>query len=157
VSISRFFNLEVFMPSNFDLFRIKDTSIIDASVTGEVIDTDGDPSLVLDVNFPFTFQLDWTLKGSLPPLINGFFHVDAYAESMGPGPEIQLGSYDGPVSIPSTPYVLRTSISVPASTITSLRGAYKLTAVLTHRNAMNIPTQMAGFYEGPMVQFYKAP
>lgn len=140
---------------NKEFFSIKDSKIIDVSVSGETFNANGNPNLVFNTKEPFTYCTTWKITGILPRAINGTFQVDAYAEAMGTNPDAILGSYSEPVDITSTSYELKASIVVPSATILSLQGPYKLFAILTHMDDHKVPTPFFVFYEGPMVQFIK--
>ncbi|NUR96432.1 MAG: hypothetical protein HOV67_14380 [Kribbellaceae bacterium] len=125
---------------------------LDGSVTAvAIIDHDGNPNRVLDDQFPFDVTVDWTVQ---PPataaLLDGKWTVKAYAESMGPGPEVPIGSRTVPAN-GGPAYAAK--ITVPAGTLLPDKGpdsgVYKLVVVITYRNALNVLTEMAAFREGP--------
>lgn len=142
------------MPANFDLFTINNPVILDGSASGTVLDKDGDPNLVIDVDSPFTVRATWSLSGLLAPALGGTWLIRAVAESIGPGPDLVLGTASQPCvcGLGTTTFTQDINVGpgLPAD------GTYKLTVVITHMNN-GIRSHMAGFYEGPIVQFYKAP
>jgi hypothetical protein len=125
---------------------------LEGSVTAvAIIDHDGNPNRVLDDEFPFDVTINWTVE---PPatavLLDGNWTVKAYAESMGPGPEVLIGSKVVPAN--GGPAYAAT-ITVPANTLPPDKapdsGVYKLVVVITYRTALNVLTEMAAFSEGP--------
>ena len=56
-----------------------------------LIDNNGSPSTVLEAAAPFTIQCAWTISPLAAQLLGGQWQVAAYVESMGPGPEQEVG------------------------------------------------------------------
>jgi hypothetical protein len=102
-----------------------------------VLDNNGAPSSVLDAGLDFTIQTEWEISALAALLMGGQWEVAAYVESIGPGPEQQVGAT---VVVPldgSTTY--SAVITVPANTLPDnlgpgQSGAYKMVVLLTHRN-----------------------
>lgn len=126
---------------------------LDGAVTAvAIIDHDGNPNRVIDDQLPFDVTINWTVQ---PPataaLLDGQWTVKVYAESMGPGPEVLIGT--AVVAANGGP-AYSASINVPAGTLPSDvppdSGVYKLVVVITYRNTLNVLTEMAAFSEGPM-------
>lgn len=114
-----------------------------------VTDLDGNPNRVIDRNVGCNVRIDWHLSGTLQSLIAGTWTVRAFVESMGPGPEMQIGSAIVPLG--ANPNYSAT-INVPANTLPANppdSGVYKLVVVITHE-AFGIKSEMAGFGEGPL-------
>jgi hypothetical protein len=127
---------------------------LDADVTAvAIIDPDGNPNRVLDDQFPFDVTVDWTVS---PPataaVLDGEWTVNAYAESMGPGPEVLIGTS----TVPATGVqAYSATMNVPAGTLTAdvppdSSGVYKLVIVITYRNDLGVLTELAGFSDGPL-------
>ena len=122
--------------------------------TATLTDNNGSPSTVLEAAAPFTIQCSWTISPLAALLLGGEWQVAAYVESMGPGPEQEVGA---PVTIAlngNTNY--SANIVVPANTLPNnpappFSGAYKLVTLLTHRNFGNV-TDVAAVVEGPIVR-----
>lgn len=119
-----------------------------------VVDPDQPPSNVIKATDPFTIQVEVHLfnVGAL----GGAFNLTVFAESMGPQPEVSLGSVNVNVAagVPPGPSPSKTytgNINVVAGTLPP--GVYKLVSVLTHSN-LGVPTGIAGFEEGPTIQVY---
>lgn len=141
------------MPANFDLYGLP-TSFLNGSLTATIIDPDGSPNLVLERTRSFSIKVDWTIQGIIAPGLGGDWQLRAFVESIGPGPEMAIGTANLPLSsVPPAPTRnYTTTMNVPANSVPQ-DGTYKLTMVLTHTN-MGIPDHMAGFVEGPVIQFY---
>jgi hypothetical protein len=125
-----------------------------SDMTMKVKDNDGDDSTVLEAALPFDVNLHWEIPATLAPSLGGNFRLRVYAESIGPGPETQIGptmfppvvggqtSYDSVVTIPAN--------SLPGegatdSSGTIVSGVYKLIAVLQHLNPG--PNDNSGYAE----------
>jgi hypothetical protein len=126
---------------------------LDGAITAvTIIDRDGNPNKVIDDDLPFDVKVDWTVTpGITATLLDGSWTVKAYAESMGPGPEVGIGS----VVVPANGGVAYSAtITVPVSTLPSDvppdSGVYKLVVVITYRTNNNVLTEIAAFSEGPM-------
>ena len=124
------------------------------SVTATVLDNNGAPATVLEAGAPFTVHADWTISPLAALLLGGQWELAAYVESIGPGPEQQIGPT---VVVPlsgATNY--SADITVPANTLPDdpaapTSGVYKTVTVLTHRNFGQI-TDVVGIVEGPVLR-----
>ena len=117
--------LTQFDPDKGPLFKGEFTSITvkDPAIPGHT------PNLVLDPGKPFDITIDWKLQGTDVPLYlagaNATWSIEAFAESVGPGPEVRLaiGSLaKGPAVTPANrrgrPMTSRSSgVSHPMRTI----------------------------------------
>jgi len=126
---------------------------LDADVTTVLIrDKDGNPNRVLDSDFSFDIYVEWTVSpASTAQVLDGTWRVLAYAESMGPGPEVNLGSTDVPAN---GVLAYGGTITVPAGTLPAdtppNSGVYKLVVVIQYRNDLGTLTELAGFSDGPL-------
>lgn len=122
---------------------------------GAVILIDNTPPTnnVLDADQPFQVRISWTVSPSVvATVLDGTWTVDLYAESMGPGNEVKVGSvnvaatgvqnYSGTITV--APGALRAESDPPPNS-----GVYKLVEVLTYRNRLGTKTEIAAFSEGP--------
>jgi hypothetical protein len=117
-----------------------------------VVDNNG---TVLDAGTPFEIQATWQVSPLAALLMGGQWEVAAYVESVGSGPEQQIG----PTSIVALdgrtgPY--STTIVVPAGTLPDNpappdSGVYKLVTVLTHRNFGSV-SDVSAVEEGPFLR-----
>ena len=122
-----------------------------------VIDNDGNPNRVIDDQFAFDVTIAWSVR---PPataqVLDGQWTVKLYAESVGPGPEKQIGTATRTATGVQN---YTATITVPAGTLPSDvppdSGVYKLVIVITYRNTLGQLTEMAAFSEGPMVLLRK--
>jgi hypothetical protein len=121
------------------------------------------PNRVLEMDRDCEVELNWRLQSDAPmshpvDLIDGTWVVKVSAESIGPGPEINLASTNVPFSSAVTSDSdLRTwqhIFTVPANTITQ-EAVYKLVTLITYRDPHGHRRAMAGFSEGPIVTFYQ--
>jgi hypothetical protein len=128
---------------------------------------------VIDSSKEFTLKVEWELFGQLVPLwlaaLAGNRDVSVYAESLGGGNEVRLGSE----TVPTTPTLTCTvnqakdnctkyeaTVVVPANTLqehipgTDQSGIYKLVAaVFLNSNLVGVPGyDLVGFSEGPIIQ-----
>jgi hypothetical protein len=149
--------------STFDA-NDSDPAHLDGSIKSLVVtDADQNPNQVLETGKDWTIELKWEIHGPGATTVGGDWHVAAFVESMGPGPEKQVGpAMTVPVSdaAVSSSRNYATTIAVPAGTLKtdgSEDGVYKLITVITHTNTgagSTKKTRMAGFSENPLLQFY---
>jgi len=141
------------MPHTFDTLD-PDPRHMTGVIGLQVLDPDQNPNRVLQTNLDWFIRVDWNISGLIAGGLGGEWEVRAFAESIGPGFEGQVGpTVIVPLSAaPATnSRSYTTTIRVPAGTPPA--GAYKLTVLVNYRNG-GLPQQMAAFAEGPVVQFY---
>lgn len=139
----------------FDGIGALDGSIVSVAL----LDPDSTPNTVLDRNLPFLVRVNWETHPLAPALaLGGDWHVRAFVESVGPGPEMQIGptvvvsAGAGVVVPPQKRYTA--TINVPPNTLPAnapASGIYKLVVVVTHIN-FGVKTEIAGFIEGPLFE-----
>jgi hypothetical protein len=132
-----------------------------------VLDPGQAPTTILDADQPFSLRIEWSVGGAWIATIGGEWLVRAYAESIGPGVERQLGA-PGPLVVslsnytPGTAFpgqrIFTATIVVPAGQLPAespppneQSGVYNLVTVITHRN-FGADTELAGSATGPVVQ-----
>jgi hypothetical protein len=119
-----------------------------------LVDNNGSPSSVLDASVPFHIDCSWTISPLAALLLGGQWELSAYVESIGPGPEKEIGAL---VTVPLTGTTnYSATIVVPANTLPvnpapPVSGTYKMVMLLTHRNFAHV-TDVAGVVEGPLVR-----
>ena len=122
-------------------------------VSVQVLDPGGTPNKVIDSGDAFAVRVRWTVApAATAAVLDGQWRVRLFAESVGPGPELQAGfvneAADGGVNYEAT-------VTVPAGTLAAHgvpdSGAYKLVVVITYRNTLGVVTEMAAFSEGPII------
>ncbi|HEX5811940.1 MAG TPA: hypothetical protein VFY38_07565 [Pseudonocardia sp.] len=122
--------------------------------TAELIDNNGVPSTVLEAGQEITVKAEWTISALAALLMGGQWEVAAYAESIGPGVEKQIGDTVVKPLDGSTNY--NAEIKVPANTLPDNlgpgeSGAYKVVVLLTHRNFGKV-SDVAAIVEFPVVR-----
>jgi hypothetical protein len=132
--------------------------------TVTVLDPAQAPTTILDADQPFSLRIDWTIGGGWLPAIGGEWLVRAYAESVGPGDEKQLGVT---MTVPLSTWTpgpnpgersFTTTINVAPGELKAEQpppdeqsGVYQLVTIITHQN-FGADTELAGFAEGPVIQ-----
>jgi hypothetical protein len=122
--------------------------------TAVVLDNNGAPSGVLEAGDPFTIETKWSIGLLAALLLGGQWEVAAYVESIGAGPEQQVGAT---VVVPlNGGQNYAATITVPANTLPNdpsppASGVYKLVTVLIHRN-FNKVSNVAAVAEGPILR-----
>jgi hypothetical protein len=138
------------------------TTPMTGSITCELLDPAGvrPPSTIIRATDPWAVRVKWEIAGDQARFIgpNETWNVRVFLESMGPGPENQQNLPTLQVlATGGTPQNYDHMITIPANTDLAnpaFSGVYKLVVVLTLRDAANNPLPVAGFHEGPVVQFY---
>lgn len=126
--------------------------------------TTSPPTTVLKATAPFFVHVSWEVPAALAAIIGGSFRVRAYAESIGPGQEKQIGLTHIEPAVPGvTAYTIH--IAVPAGPDRLLgegeafggvpvSGLYKMAAVLQHLNPG--ANECSGYAENEMI-FLRTP
>jgi hypothetical protein len=127
----------------------------------QVLDPGGAPNTIIKTTDAFTVRLRFAVDQPGASLLGGQWLVRAYAESVGPGQEQQIGNtvaQNVSAGVPGGPPArleYTVDVNVPAGTLddesATSSGVYKLAAIVTHQN-FGGPTVLAGFVEGPIVQ-----
>jgi hypothetical protein len=132
--------------------------ILSGNISAFVTEVGGvSPIGILEADKDFDVHINWSLSGLGTPFIAGNWHVHVFLESIGNAPELNLPTV--PVIIPLAPApgvnAYNTVVRVPANTIVPVDSVpYKLVVTVTYSTVLNRPGPMAGFVEGPMLQFY---
>ncbi len=149
--------------TNFDTLHHNEWT---GTLTTEVYDLDDTPNHVLDIEKPWRLHALWHLTSQEPNIDTtvGFWEVTFFVESIGTKP----GGYEGDVGYAkikfhedalstSTPrnYHWEVKVDVPKEKI-NLPGIYKITTLVQYKGPNNMPKEMAGFAEHPIVSFYEA-
>lgn len=127
----------------------------ESNMSVTVLDNSSAPTNVLDAQDPFDVVVEWEVPDPINDLIGGSFRVRLFAESIGPGPEIQIGSTTNVAAVPNLANY-STTLTVPGSTLLgedvapSSSGVYKIVAVLQHLNGG--ANEVSGFAESPLIQ-----
>lgn len=116
------------------------------------------PSTIISLQDPWKLEVSWQLHGMLVGNMGGTWHVRAYVESIGPGPEILIAKWDGPITGQNQyniPFIIQPAALQPPPPDRIEEGAYKLVVVVTSTNLQGGPSPFAGYEEGPVIQFFK--
>jgi hypothetical protein len=139
------------------------TALAGAGPDVRVLDPGGAPETIIDTDDTFTVQVRWSVEEPGAAVLGGRWLVRAYAESIGPGQEQQLGQTRfinvgnfTPIAGPPAARGYEANVAVPAGTLAAesatSSGVYKLAVIATHENPNGSATELAGFSEGPVIQ-----
>jgi hypothetical protein len=122
--------------------------------TAQLLDNNGAPSTVLEAAQEIEIRCEWVISPLAALLMGGQWEVAAYAESIGPGPEQQIGPTVVVALNGGTNYAA--TIRVPGGTLPDdpappQSGAYKVVVLLTHRNFGKV-SDVAAVVEFPVVR-----
>ena len=130
-----------------------------SAMTVQVVDNTAAPANILDSGLQTTVRINLTVPPPNNSTIGGSFRLRAYAESIGPGQEIQIGPTENRPVVPGqTNYAA--DIVVPPNTLrgegelfggVAVSGVYKIIAVLQHLNP--VATEVSGFAEATIRMF----
>jgi hypothetical protein len=129
----------------------------------------GKSNLVVNGDQDFDIEVSWHVFGNLVPLwltalsvASKDWVVTAYAESQGPGDEINLGSVNVPVGGPnfSQDEAYSAKLNVPAGTLSeedpgnpNQSGTYKIVVTTFLNSALGqVGYDMMGYAEGPIIK-----
>lgn len=125
-------------------------------VNVQVLDAGFQPSNILERDEPFNLRVQWRTEGNISALLDGTYTVTVFAEGIG---NIFEDTIAGPTDVPAQgvdPSNYNVTLNVPANRIQN-DGVYRLAVTITYRNLANVQQKFAGFYDGPMLQFYTVP
>jgi hypothetical protein len=132
-----------------------------SAMTVQVLDNTTAPASILDAGLNCTVRIEWDVPAPTNSILGGSFRLRAYAESIGPGQEIQIGPTKVVPVVPLTAHYSE-DILVAAGTLRGegeldpvsgvlVSGVYKIIAVLQHLNPG--PTEASGFSEDTIRMF----
>jgi hypothetical protein len=156
------------MSLKFDIQGYPEPStIVDGKVDSlTVIDIDGNPNRSLSAANPFTVVAQWEINGSGVTGFGGTWTCRLFAESKGPGPEVEVLSPGMVVAVSSpepgaTPIhaVYKATFTVPAGTLQAdgptASGVYDLSALVTHTSEVTgLKDATAGFSEDEVIEIH---
>jgi hypothetical protein len=133
-------------------------------------DPDSDANTVLEIDRAWTLEVKWRVVGAgAHHLAGGPWHLMIKIESIGEGDEKTMINLTKPGteydtgSDPSNLFYTQ-KITIPARNphgdpwmkgCVNQPGVYRLLVVLTHSDGVfKVPDRVAGFLEGPLLQFY---
>lgn len=112
------------------------------------------PTNIIRTDQDWFVHLQWRLTGSLVPLIGGTWLIQTYLESIGPGPEFEVNAPGMSLAVnPNSPnYDVKFHVQAGAVP----EGSYQMVTTIKFRDQTGRPGPLTGFYEEPIVEFYKA-
>jgi hypothetical protein len=140
------------MSANFDTTALLKTDL-DAEILSVVTNEfDKDPNRVLELGQPWEVTGEWRVWGLDATAIGGTWELKVFLESMGAGFEGQVGSATVTV-LPAADQTYKQLISITGANPPD-PALYKLVILIQHVNTLGKKTRMAGFAEGPYLEFY---
>ena len=130
------------------------------SIEAEVYEVGGaSPTTIIDFDQEWGVKIKWQLTGSLVPFICGSWCISLFFESMGNGPEFDLNNNHKLKLNPCGNGHYEYDFRVHRGTIRKEHCSrpYKVVAAVTYETECDRPGPMAGFVEGPIIQFYESP
>lgn len=130
------------------------------SITANVQDPLGQvPELtIIQIADAWSVRVQWDISGAAVPAFapGALWHVRVSLESIGPGLEAVMAEITEPMGPPALSHNYDRTVNIPGSFPGLTPGAYKLTTVVTLENG-GVPCPLAGYVEGPVLQFYQFP
>ncbi len=133
---------------------------LQSNTTCQVIDPGQAPQTVLDSGVPFSVRVRWDIPAGLAPFLGGQFRLRCFAESVGPGQEVQVGAttlvavVPGQINytrdIPVGANALRGEGELDPVTAQPVSGMYRMATVIQHVNG--VPTEGCGFAQEELIQ-----
>lgn len=154
-------NLEIeFPPGSGNMIAAAKGDITSVTVLEQPPPTGGLPNHVINPERAFTVRVNWEVTGVLAPLWlaaleDSDWRVSCFAESMGPGPEIELGTVNVDADSGQLAYEADIVVNPPSGLTEHLpdSGVYKLTVTVFLNSNLGEPGyDMIGFAEGPFIQ-----
>jgi len=130
---------------------------INTVVVKESGDKAVEPNHIIRIDSDWSVHVEWELTGHLTKLICGQWCLSVLLESIGPGPELKLPSTTHYIDLDPCgdgQYESWNNFKPGAVPAESCSTPYKLVVAITYYNKCGKPGPIAGFYEGPIVQFY---
>lgn len=111
-----------------------------------------DAGTIISMTDDWHLQVSWKVQGTLVPLVCGKWHIRAYLESIGPGPEVLVANRT--IDMSGNSDYSETFFIGP--NVPNREGPYKLVTVMTSTNKFGKPAPFAAYDEGPILQFFQA-
>lgn len=134
------------------------------ALTGEICvdvyaEPDARPATVIRTDQEWGVRVHWDLRGQLAPFIHGRWSLHLYLEPVGNGPGRKLEPYL-PSSIPIDPcgggeYDFDFRVRPGTVKTEHCFSPYRLVFMITYLTESGRPGPIAGFVEGPVLQFYE--
>jgi len=136
--------------------------VFDATISAIEHEHGGAPPMsIIRTNQSWAVNIRWQTTGLATGMITGNWHLHCFLESLGPGADIDLvdpGDHIVPLTPGPSPVNYAVHFDVPAGAVGPVPAAgrlYRLVVSLTYREPGGGPGPMAGFVEGPVLQFYQ--
>ncbi|MBK8905966.1 MAG: hypothetical protein IPM53_32605 [Anaerolineaceae bacterium] len=113
------------------------------------------PSTIIRTDQSWAVNVSWQTTGLTTGMIAGNWHLHCYLERIGPGADLDLvdpADHIIPLTPGTSPVNYFVHFDVPAGAVAA--GLYQLVVSMTYLEPTGAPGPMAGFVEGPMLQFY---
>jgi len=113
------------------------------------------PVTIIRTDQRWDVQIEWQTSGLIKSWVAGNWHLTIYLESMGPGEDYKLVDANEAIVplLPAPPnYLFQYHPDFDAGVVPA--GVYKLILTITYTALDDTPGEMAGYWEGPMLQFY---
>jgi len=112
------------------------------------------PTNIIPTNKDSLIKVEWQVSGPLATTFRGFFHLMFYLESLGPDPTLELTK--DALTVPARPgpgpASYQQEFKIAADTVPA--GTYMLNVTITFFSEGGEAMPIAGFAEGPILQFY---
>lgn len=112
------------------------------------------PSTILYTDQRWHVDVHWETSGAITGWVTGNWDLHLYLESMGPGEDLDLtdpNEHIVPLTPGLSPILYDYHPDFNAGIVTT--GVYKLVFTVRYIEASGNPGQMAGYWEGPILQF----
>jgi len=152
-------------PTNLDLFN----GTITASVHEHDAPPGAPPLTIIRTDQRWALSIRWQTTGLMTGMIGGQWHLHVFLESLGPGADLDLtdtatpGVQEHLIDLNPGPSPVNYSVhfDVPAGRVNipdpvpAAGRLYKVIVSLTYRELTGAPGPVAGYVEGPILQFYQ--
>jgi len=114
------------------------------------------PTIIIRTTDIWHVSISWQIAGIVADALAGTWRVSAFLESMGAGFEGQVGFQTINLDIdPTTPRDYTALLTVNPAVQPVPAGTYKLVVTVNYLTPANQPGFMAGYQEGPILQFFE--
>ena len=118
-----------------------------------------EPLSIVRTDQEWAVALKWRMEGGLVQFVAGKWQIHLYLESVGPGPELRLPQANIEIEVPinhkNGQYEYEFRVPPGVATVEHTTTLYKVVAAVTYITPYGDPGPMAGFVEGPILQFYE--
>ncbi len=154
------------MPFEIPQYLVGGFDVTMSDLTPEsIVDNGVAPTTIIRTDSEWSVKVEWDTTGPLTGMIGGTWHLHIYLESMGPGDEVELYDKKAPPKDPGYPFEHDIPLTPGPSPVhyhlhpdieanAVKAGAYKLVMTLTYTDINDNRQPLAGYWEGPIVQFY---